>query len=215
MSLPRPYFLRRTPGPDTFNKARALVKHLLATAPGPQTTRALFAAGTRLDAIPGSGTPLRRVVDDAKAKKGEEKDGQHVVRSLSYLKAVIHDLKTRNQIEQVQIPSPHTHRKHIFAWQPFTPRVSVTPPAKKPKAPWLPSALAAIRLGGDLTHLNRRKRRKALAEVRVGALRLHSQADLERREREVAESERRRAERKAAKLVVPLTADVSAVEARA
>ena len=131
-----------------------------------------------------------------------------------YLKAVIQDLKTRNQIEQVQIPSPHTHRKHIFAWQPFTPKSPSTPPVKKSKAPWLPSALAAIRLGGDLTHMNRRKRRKALQEVRLGALRLHSQADLERREREVVDAERRRAGRKAAKLVLP-TADASPAEARA
>lgn len=62
--------------------------------------------------------------------------------------------------------------------------------------------------------MNRRKRRKALAEVRVGALRLHSQADLERREREEAESERRRLERKAAKVVVPPpTAQAGGVEA--
>ena len=62
--------------------------------------------------------------------------------------------------------------------------------------------------------MNRRKRRKALQEVRLGALRLHSQADLERREREVVDAERRRAERKAAKLVLP-TADASPAEARA
>ncbi|VDC05735.1 unnamed protein product [Peniophora sp. CBMAI 1063] len=211
MPLPKPYFLRRTPGPDTFNTARALVKHLLSTAPGPQTTRALFAAGTQLQQIPGSETPLTRVV-----KKGQNEEEQHVVRSLSYLKAVIHDLKTRNQISQVQIPSPHTHRKHIFAWASFVPKHAPSAPViKKPKAPWLPSALAAIRLGGDLTHLNRRKRRKALMEVRVGALRLHSQADLERREREGLEVERRRAERKASREVVPPAGDVGAVEARA
>ena len=78
MPLPKPYFLRRTPGPDTFNTAKALVKHLLSTASGPQTTRALFAAGTQLERIPGSDTPLRRVV-----KQGETEKGQHVVRSLS------------------------------------------------------------------------------------------------------------------------------------
>ena len=78
MPLPKPYFLRRTPGPDTFNTAKALVKHLLSTASGPQTTRALFTAGTQLERIPGSDTPLRRVV-----KQGETVKGQHVVRSLS------------------------------------------------------------------------------------------------------------------------------------
>ena len=82
MALPKPYFLRRTPGTDTFNTVRKLVKHLLTTSEGPQTTRALFAAGTQLNVLPGTDTPLRRVAKNAGKGEGE-KEGQHVVRSLS------------------------------------------------------------------------------------------------------------------------------------